>query len=33
MNMTNKRGPNTLPWGTPERTLPKVDYESPILTH
>ena len=33
MNITNNRGPKTLPWGTPERMLHCSDCESPILTH
>ena len=33
MKMVKSKGPNTLPCGTPESTLQRVDKDSPILTH
>jgi len=33
IKMTKRKGPNTLPGGTPESTLQRFDIDSPILTH
>ena len=33
IKMTNKRGPRTLPCGTPDNTLQRAELDAPILTH
>ena len=33
LNIANKKGPNTLPWGTPESTLQTSDIDFPAQTH